>query len=64
LADALDREHLQRIDDVRADAKKDALELFVTGRGDLLLERWALQQKAQFFEKTFNINVRLENAAD
>lgn len=64
LADALDREHLQRIDEVRADVDKNVLKLSVTGRGDLLLERWALQQKAQFFEKTFNVNVHLENAGD
>ena len=60
LADALDREHLQRVESIACNVKKDALELNVTGRGDLLLERWALQQKAQFFEKTFNLGVRLQ----
>ncbi|HEY0672241.1 MAG TPA: Ppx/GppA phosphatase family protein [Longimicrobiales bacterium] len=60
LADALDREHLQRVESISCNVKKDALELNVTGRGDLLLERWALQQKAQFFEKTFNLGVRLQ----
>ena len=64
LADALDREHLQRIEEVRADVEKGVLEMSVTGRGDLLLERWAVQQKAQFFEKTFAVKVELENAAD
>jgi exopolyphosphatase/guanosine-5'-triphosphate,3'-diphosphate pyrophosphatase len=64
LADALDREHLQRIESVRVDIDKDVLELSVTGRGDLLLERWALQRKAQFFEKTFNVSVTLESATD
>lgn len=64
LADALDREHLQHVEEVRADLDKDELTLTVTGRGDLLLERWALQRKAQFFEKTFEVSVRLENASD
>lgn len=64
LADALDQEHLQRVESVRADLEKDVLELTVTGRGDLLLERWALQKKAQFFEKTFDVTVRLDSAAD
>jgi exopolyphosphatase / guanosine-5'-triphosphate,3'-diphosphate pyrophosphatase len=64
IADALDREHLQRIEEVRIEMEKDVLELCVTGRGDLLLERWALQQKTQFFEKTFKVKVQLENAAD
>jgi exopolyphosphatase/guanosine-5'-triphosphate,3'-diphosphate pyrophosphatase len=64
LADALDREHLQRIEAVTADLEKDVLELSVNGRGDLLLERWALQKKAQLFEKTFNVKVQLSSAAD
>jgi exopolyphosphatase/guanosine-5'-triphosphate,3'-diphosphate pyrophosphatase len=64
LADALDREHLQRVEQVHAELTKDEVQLSVTGRGDLLLERWSLQRKAQFFEKTFGVTVRLENAAD
>jgi exopolyphosphatase / guanosine-5'-triphosphate,3'-diphosphate pyrophosphatase len=57
LADSLDREHLQRVDTIRADLKGKVLELTITGRGDLLLERWALQRKAQFFQKTFDVAV-------
>lgn len=64
LADALDREHLQRVSTVNADVEKNVLELSVTGRGDLLLERWALQRKAQLFEKTFDVTVQLDSAAD
>lgn len=57
LADSLDREHLQRVEAVRADLEGSVLELTITGRGDLLLERWSLQRKAQFFQKTFNVDV-------
>jgi exopolyphosphatase/guanosine-5'-triphosphate,3'-diphosphate pyrophosphatase len=64
LADALDREHLQRVEKVHADVVPDALKLTATGRGDLLLERWAVQRKAQFFEKTFNVKVQLETTTD
>ncbi len=64
LADALDREHLQRVEKVHADVVPDALKLTATGRGDLLLERWAVQRKAQFFEKTFNVKVHLETTTD
>ena len=64
LADALDREHLQRVETVAAEVQDKTLSLRVTGRGDLLLERWALQRKAQFFEKAFGVSVRLENAED
>lgn len=64
LADALDREHLQRVDSVNAEIGNNILELSIGGRGDLLLERWALQQKSQFFEKTFGVDVHLESVAD
>lgn len=64
LADALDREHLQRVESVHANLANNVLELNVTGRGDLLLERWALQKKAELFEKTFNVNVHLGNAVN
>lgn len=57
LADSLDREHLQRVDTIRADLKGNVLELTITGRGDLLLERWSLQRKSQFFQKTFDVAV-------
>jgi exopolyphosphatase/guanosine-5'-triphosphate,3'-diphosphate pyrophosphatase len=62
IADALDREHLQRVLDVTASAKQNSLELTVNGRGDLLLERWALQKKSQLFEKVFGLSVQMETA--
>lgn len=64
LADALDREHMQRVESVSADIDGDTLHLAIDGRGDLLLERWALQKKAQLFEKTFDLKVEMDYAAD
>ena len=64
LADSLDREHLQRVDSVSAHVEDGALELTITGRGDLLLERWALQRKAQLFEKVYDLSVTLTNASE
>lgn len=61
LADALDREHLQRVEAVTAELEDQSLQLMVTGQGDLLLERWALQKKRQLFEKVFGISVELKN---
>lgn len=61
IADALDREHMQRVQGVAVKTKKGDVELFVSGRGDLLLERWALQKKAQLFEKTFDVKIHWEN---
>lgn len=63
LADALDREHLQRVERVEARHIDGKVVLDVRGRGDLLLERWALQKKAQLFEKTFGVDVKMEAAA-
>ncbi|MGH7471264.1 MAG: HD domain-containing protein, partial [Longimicrobiales bacterium] len=59
IADALDREHRQTVQDVRAAVEGKSLVLEVNGTGDLLLERWALQQKAGLFEKMFGWDVRI-----
>ncbi len=53
VADALDREHLQRVDSVVAEVGTDAVTLAVTGRGDLLLEHWALDKKGALFKRAF-----------
>lgn len=60
LADALDREHLQRVDEVKVIRAGKSIELKVHGRGDLLLEKWALQKKAQMFEKLFDVPVTMD----
>jgi exopolyphosphatase/guanosine-5'-triphosphate,3'-diphosphate pyrophosphatase len=59
IADALDREHLQAVGSVRARVRKGELVLEAESSGDLLLERWALREKAGLFGKTFGVQVRL-----
>jgi exopolyphosphatase/guanosine-5'-triphosphate,3'-diphosphate pyrophosphatase len=59
VADSLDREHLQRVVSVRARPDGAALLLEVEGRGDLLLERWALEKKGSMFESTFGLRPRI-----
>jgi exopolyphosphatase/guanosine-5'-triphosphate,3'-diphosphate pyrophosphatase len=59
IADALDREHLQRVETVRTIAEPGELVLEVDGRGDLLLEQWALRKKARMFANVFGHEVRL-----
>ena len=63
VADALDREHLQRVErvDVRRDG--DHLVLALTGRGDLLLEHWAIRRKAKMFRSVFDLDVSLAKQA-
>jgi exopolyphosphatase/guanosine-5'-triphosphate,3'-diphosphate pyrophosphatase len=59
LADALDREHLQRVSVVDVTFDGDAVVLEVEGHGDLLLEHWAFRKRAQMFEDIFRRSVRL-----
>jgi exopolyphosphatase/guanosine-5'-triphosphate,3'-diphosphate pyrophosphatase len=59
VADALDREHLQRVESARVVRGDDEVVVEVVGRGDLLLEQWALRKKAQMFQNVFGLEVRL-----
>jgi exopolyphosphatase/guanosine-5'-triphosphate,3'-diphosphate pyrophosphatase len=60
VADSLDRQHLQHVTSVRTEVEKDAVILEVEARGDLLLERWALDRKVKLFEKAFGRAARIE----
>lgn len=57
LADALDREHAQAVSAVWVDRTDDAIRLDLVGRGDLALERWAIERKKGLFEETFGTTV-------
>ncbi|MEW6756811.1 MAG: Ppx/GppA phosphatase family protein [Acidobacteriota bacterium] len=59
LADALDREHQQRVQRVEAEAADSVLRLRVEGTGDLLLEGWSLKRKADLFTQTFGLRVEV-----
>lgn len=63
IADALDREHRQLVGSVRAEIQGDCLVLRVSGSGDLLLERWALEKKADLFQTLFGLSVAMAEAA-
>ncbi|MGH7543834.1 MAG: Ppx/GppA phosphatase family protein, partial [Gemmatimonadota bacterium] len=65
LADALDREHLQKVRMVgvgRVD--EDEVVLHVEGEGDLAIELWALGRKARLFEKIYDAKVRTDDRTD
>ncbi len=53
LGDALDRAHLQNVKGVVADVRKDEVLIHLEGDGSSLLERWAMAQKKDLFEKTY-----------
>jgi exopolyphosphatase / guanosine-5'-triphosphate,3'-diphosphate pyrophosphatase len=63
LADALDREHTEGVRSVRAETKGGEVILRLEGKGDLLLEKWALKRKAPMFERVFERKVRVRNDA-
>ncbi|HUP19665.1 MAG TPA: Ppx/GppA phosphatase family protein [Gemmatimonadota bacterium] len=60
LADALDREHHQRVERVEVRIEDDEVGLGLVGDGDLALERWALERKAGLFEETFDLAVTVD----
>jgi exopolyphosphatase/guanosine-5'-triphosphate,3'-diphosphate pyrophosphatase len=61
LADALDREHLERVRAVSVEVKGGDVVLRLEGKGDLLLEKWALKRKAPMFERVYERKVRVRN---
>lgn len=59
IADAMDREHLQKIEKISTEIGKKTIAIFTKGNGDLLLEKWALQKKSQYFTDLFGLKVEL-----
>jgi exopolyphosphatase/guanosine-5'-triphosphate,3'-diphosphate pyrophosphatase len=57
MADALDREHLQLVHAVRAEAGEKELRLRLHGSGDFLLAAWGLQKKAGLFRRLYGREV-------
>jgi exopolyphosphatase/guanosine-5'-triphosphate,3'-diphosphate pyrophosphatase len=64
VADALDREHEQKVSAVEARVADGEVELEIRGSGDLLLEQWALQKKSRMFEQEFDLAVRATLRSD
>ncbi len=59
VADALDREHVARIESVRVIEESGTLTLEVTARGGLALEAWALRKKGALLERTLGRTLEL-----
>ncbi|MDT8341613.1 MAG: Ppx/GppA phosphatase family protein [Longimicrobiales bacterium] len=55
VADALDREHQQKVSGVAARVEGRRLVLELDGRGELLLELWALRKKGRMFRSVFGL---------
>jgi exopolyphosphatase/guanosine-5'-triphosphate,3'-diphosphate pyrophosphatase len=59
LADAMDNEHASKVEDFSVELKRPELVLHLKGREDLLLEKWALMQKAPMFEEVYSVRMRI-----
>jgi exopolyphosphatase/guanosine-5'-triphosphate,3'-diphosphate pyrophosphatase len=54
------REHLQTVREVRVSVTNGTALVEPLGGGDLLLEKWAVQRKVAFFEKVFDLQVKVK----
>ena len=63
LADALDREHCGAVESFAVTIQNTQLKFALQGRGDMILEKWALANKAPLFEEVFNLKVLVEGYA-
>ena len=64
LADALDHEHASTVDAVTLEYKRPRFVFRLRGKGDMLLEKWALVDKRDLFESVFDANVVVEDLAN
>lgn len=64
LADALDREHKQKIESVRAAVDRGAggVTLFLRGDGDRELEEWTVGAKASLWREEYDLDVAIAKA--
>lgn len=57
LADALDQQRRQAVTGVRTSVRGLELHLTLEGRGDLMLERWAVTRRRSLFEEIFGLRI-------
>ena len=60
IADALDKEHRQKIQGDRSWSQTDTdVQIRASGADDVLLEQWALRKKDDLFREVFGLDVVL-----
>jgi exopolyphosphatase/guanosine-5'-triphosphate,3'-diphosphate pyrophosphatase len=55
MADAMDNEHGSKVSDFEIEYRKPKFTIRLLGEGDMLLEKWALNKKADMFEEVFSV---------
>jgi exopolyphosphatase/guanosine-5'-triphosphate,3'-diphosphate pyrophosphatase len=65
IADALDREHLGKVQSVKADidAKARKMTLSVTGNEHRELEEWTVRHKSDLFRDVYDLDVNIAGSA-
>ena len=63
IADALDREHLGKIESVRAIAEKSRVVLSLVGNHERELEEWTVRAKSALFKDVFGLDVAMTDAS-
>lgn len=61
LADGMDVSHTARVARVGLKEKKKNWELVLYGRGDLMLEKWALNKRRALFEEIFGVELEISD---
>ncbi|MFN0204699.1 MAG: HD domain-containing protein [Planctomycetota bacterium] len=60
LADALDREHRQKVESLKITIRRNEMLLIPKATGDILLERWAVESKGELFQQVFGLRLQFE----
>ncbi len=61
IADAMDHDHSSNVQGFNIQYKRPQFSIKLIGRGDMLLEKWALMKKCDLFEKTFKVKFSVRN---
>ena len=59
IADALDKEHRQKIRSIVVVRRGTEVQIRASGADDVLLEQWALSKKDDLFREVFGLDVTL-----
>jgi hypothetical protein len=57
----MDHDHSGRDQEFRILSTRPQFAIKMIGKGDLLLERWALMKKCDMFEKTFKVKFQVRS---
>jgi exopolyphosphatase/guanosine-5'-triphosphate,3'-diphosphate pyrophosphatase len=63
LVDGMDVSHTGRVRRISLTEKKKAWEISLHGRGDFMLEKWALSKRKALFEDVYGVKLEIQEEA-